>query len=99
MDTQITLIKGRNIQASLQQLILLIIPVVLFSCHHKDDYTPPKTYVVQLQNNATLGSYLTDKDGRTLYFLLMTLRLLTPAPEAVRYYGPFLTHHLFRQQT
>lgn len=68
MYTQITTIKKAAIKACLQPIILLVLTFVWLGCHHKDDYTPPKTYTVQLQNNAALGSYLTDKDGRTLYF-------------------------------
>ena len=68
MYTKIAVQETRDIKVFLQHLLLLTVAGMLFSCHDKDDYTPPKTYTVQLQNNATLGSYLTDKDGRTLYF-------------------------------
>lgn len=51
-----------------KQIGLLLLTGLLFSCHHNDDYTPPRTYAVQLQTHPTLGSYLTDKDGRTLYY-------------------------------
>ncbi|WP_245957829.1 hypothetical protein U0035_03385 [Niabella yanshanensis] len=69
MYTQIaTIEKKAAIKACLHPMILLVFSVVWLSCHHKDDYTPPQTYSVQLKINAALGNYLTDKDGRALYF-------------------------------
>jgi predicted lipoprotein with Yx(FWY)xxD motif len=49
-------------------LAMLSLTVVLTRCSKKDNgpSTPPKQ--VQLQTSATLGSYLTDKDGHALYF-------------------------------
>ncbi|WP_153800193.1 hypothetical protein [Foetidibacter luteolus] len=39
------------------------------SCSKDDDTTPPKD--IQLANNATLGAYLTDKNGMTLYYFTL----------------------------
>lgn len=47
--------------------MLMLFTVAVTGCNQKDDYTPPKVYAVQLKTHATLGSYLADKDGRTLY--------------------------------
>jgi predicted lipoprotein with Yx(FWY)xxD motif len=47
--------------------IVVCLTVIFTACDKDDDVvTPPKEIV--LKTNATLGSYLTDKDNRTLYF-------------------------------
>ena len=49
--------------------ILLPILIVSNSCSKNDTNTPPPpAKTVQLKTSATLGNYLTDKDGRTLYY-------------------------------
>ncbi len=68
MYIQTTSLPVAYLQLYYRQIILLLLAGTLFSCHHKDDYTPPKTYTVQLQTHEKLGNYLTDKDGRTLYY-------------------------------
>ncbi|MCF3110331.1 hypothetical protein LL912_16220 [Niabella sp. CC-SYL272] len=50
-------------------LAAFITLLVMGSCSSDDSYTPPAPVMqVKLANNATLGDYLVDKDGRTLYF-------------------------------
>ncbi len=68
MHTQTSTIKNTGIKACIYQSLLLLFAGLLISCHHKDDYIPPTAYSVQLKSSTTLGSYLADKDGRTLYF-------------------------------
>jgi predicted lipoprotein with Yx(FWY)xxD motif len=52
---------------------VISLPLLLISInsckHSKDVETPPKK--VQLKTSATFGSYLADKDGRTLYFFAL----------------------------
>jgi predicted lipoprotein with Yx(FWY)xxD motif len=50
-------------------LLALLVLVGISSCSKDDDDKPPADLTeVKLQTSTTLGSYLVDKDGRTLYY-------------------------------
>lgn len=52
-------------------IALPILLLTVYSCSKSPDPTPPAPVVtkqIKLANSATLGNYLTDKDGRTLYY-------------------------------
>lgn len=49
-------------------LCFILFVVIMGGCHRKGKDDLPIVYSVKLQNSTTLGSYLTDKDGRTLYY-------------------------------
>ncbi len=49
-------------------LILLLTFPIFYSCTKSNAYSPGMTQLVKLQTSATLGTYLVDKDGRTLYY-------------------------------
>lgn len=49
--------------------LLVIAAALLFTaCRNSGDYLPNKKYPVRLEDHATLGAYLTDEEGRTLYY-------------------------------
>jgi predicted lipoprotein with Yx(FWY)xxD motif len=48
-------------------LAIVLIAFIQYGCQ-KSDTAPTATYEVKLSTSATLGSYLVDKDGNTLYF-------------------------------
>ena len=53
----------------LKNLILLLFAgLALTQCQKSDTVDP---YIIKLSVSPTLGSYLTDKDGNTLYFFSM----------------------------
>lgn len=49
-------------------LYMLLTTIIFSGCDKDDNKTEEKKPAVQLQQSATLGTYLTDKDGRALYF-------------------------------
>lgn len=49
--------------------ILISFGLLFIKCSDdKEGYVQPKPKLVQLKNKANLGNYLTDKDGKTLYY-------------------------------
>jgi len=48
--------------------IFILLAVTISSCHRKDGVDRSPVFVVKLNNYTSLGSYLTDNSGRTLYY-------------------------------
>ena len=58
----------KNSFGTLVLLFVVISMVTYYGCKKSDSSTPATVYAVSLSTDATLGQYLVDKDGYTLYF-------------------------------
>ena len=58
----------KKIKNSLLLICLVASGIVLFQCKKSEEVVIPDPYVIKLATSTTLGSYLTDAKGNTLYF-------------------------------
>jgi predicted lipoprotein with Yx(FWY)xxD motif len=56
-------------------LIILLLTVIVISCSDDDDSAvePSKSLAVELRTNAAFGQYLTDNDGKALYYFTLDI--------------------------
>ena len=58
----------KKIKNSILLICLVASGILLFQCKKSEEVVIPDPYVIKLATSPTLGSYLTDKNGNTLYF-------------------------------
>ena len=58
----------KKIKNSILLICLVASGIVLSQCKKSEEVVIPDPYVIKLATSPTLGSYLTDKSGNTLYF-------------------------------